>query len=575
MTTECVESEGALRRRRRRSRPAVGLASGAAVLLLLAGAALAATSLRAPAPKRPDCARRFPPVIHDGFPEPPMLFSHNGVLNTTLRASVSPVKIAGHRLVTMNYNGLYPAPTLVFCPGDSVTIHLINDLPQDTNLHVHGLHVSPNANHDNVFLNLRPGRRFTYQYSIPQDQDPGFFWFHPHRHELVEDQLYAGMAGGIVVEGGLDNRLANIPQRIMVIQNTELCDSTGNSVPFGWSGSQPCSTPGRTVPASEAYIKYSPYLVNGAINPVLHIRPGQLQRWRIVNANADAIVKLTLAYQPVEVLAQDGNTLRRMRPAKVILISPGSRREILVRGARRGRYTMTALPFAQYQGAKPRTQTLLTVVSGGRRAADKPPTGPLSSPLDLRRMHVDRYRQIVFHEVVPPSGKTQYLVNGHLFDPNYVPITMKLNSVEQWTIVNTDSEWHTFHIHQNPFQVISLNGRPPGYVSYEDTVGIPAFSRVVIRMRPTDFTGKFVFHCHMVFHEDNGMMMAVRVVRQPTHSQLQASTGAVHGIAVSSSSYGGRGLPGLPEAIVLFCHLLGVQLPSGLQPASGLTWSAA
>jgi FtsP/CotA-like multicopper oxidase with cupredoxin domain len=492
-----------------------------------------------------------------------MRFSRHGVLNTRLRASVSSVAIAGRRFVTMNYDGLFTAPTLVFCPGDSVTIHLINNLPQETNLHVHGLHVSPNANHDNVFLDIRPGRRFTYQYSIPLDQDPGMFWFHPHRHRLVEDQLYAGMAGAILVQGGLDDRLAKIPQRIMVIQNTELCDSKGQSVPFGDSGTQPCSPPGHTVPASNAYIKYSPYLVNGAIDPVVHIRPGQIQRWRIVNANADAIVELTLARQQLQVLAQDGNTLRWMRPARVLLIGPGSRREILVRGARPGRYAMTALPFAQYKGAKPTSRTLLTVVSSGRPMAGRLPTGSLASPVDLRRVRADRYRRIVFHEVVPPSGKTQYLVNNHLFDPNYVPITMKLGSVEQWTIVNADTEWHTFHIHQNPFQVISLNSRPLRYVAYEDTVAMPPESRIVIRMHPTDFTGKFVFHCHMVFHEDNGMMMAVRVVARPTHAELQASTGAVHGIAVSSSSYGERTVPALPQAIVLFCHLLGVKLASG------------
>jgi ADP-ribosylglycohydrolase len=86
-------------------------------------------------------------------------------------------------------------------------------------------------------------------------------------------------------------------------------------------------------------------------------------------------------------------------------------------------------------------------------------------------------------------------------------------------------------------------------------------------MRPTDFTGKLVFHCHMVFHEDNGMMMAVRVLANPTHAERQASTGAVHGIAVRSSAYGGTTLPSLPQAIVLFCHLLGVKLSSGLPPS--------
>jgi hypothetical protein len=157
-----------------------------------------------------------------------------------------------------------------------------------------------------------------------------------------------------------------------------------------------------------------------------------------------------------------------------------------------------------------------------------------------------------------------YFINHHAFNPNYVPITMKLNSVEEWKLVNTNTEWHTFHIHQNPFQVISVGGHKLNYIDYEDNVGLPPKSTVVIRMQPIDFTGKFVFHCHVVFHEDHGMMMAVQVAKSPTRAQLAASTGAVHGIAVSSSAYGSRAVPPLPRAILLFCHLLGLQPPSGL-----------
>jgi FtsP/CotA-like multicopper oxidase with cupredoxin domain len=253
----------------------------------------------------------------------------------------------------------------VFCPGDNVKIQLINDLPQDTNLHVHGLHVSPTANYDNVFVIIRPGRRFGYQYSVPLDQDPGMFWFHPHRHMLVDGQVVAGMAGAIVVEGGLDDRLPKIPQRIMVIQATELCDPTGKSVPFDNSGTQPCSSPGHTIPAPARPFKYSPLLVNGALNPLVRIRPGQIQRWRIVNANADRVIKLTLAGQEVQVLAEDGNTLQWMRPTRALLIAPGSRREILVRSARPGRYPLAALPFTQFPGASAKVtkQTLMTVAS--------------------------------------------------------------------------------------------------------------------------------------------------------------------------------------------------------------------
>jgi len=537
---------------------------------LIGGASLSAGSPLAAATARTACARHFPRVIRDGFPEPPMRFSRGGRLTTTLRASVSGVRINGQRYVTMNYDGSYPGPTLVFCPGDNVVVHFINDLPLHTNLHVHGLHVSPTANHDNVYINLRPGRRFTYQYSVPLDQDPGSFWYHPHHHMFVEQEIFAGLSGGIVVQGKLDDELAGIPQRIMVISSTELCDKTGHSVPFalvpsGTSGSQPCNVPGRTVPVGDSNEQYSPLLINGTVDPVVHIRPGQIQRWRIINTNDNRIVRLSLANQSVQELARDGSTLRWMRPTRLLEIGPGSRREILVRGASPGRYALRAIPFAQFPGGDERgsggptpNQAVLTVVSSGPKASDRMPKGPLSSPMDLRPMHIDRFRRIVFAEKDLSPTSTLFLVNRHAFNPNYVPITMKLGSVEQWTLVNTNTEWHTFHIHQNPFQVLSINGRRLPYVDFEDNVAMPPKSTIVIRMHPIDFTGKFVFHCHVTFHEDHGMMSAVAVAARPTAAQQAASTGGVHGIEIQSSAYGQRALPPLPRAILLLCHLLGI-----------------
>jgi FtsP/CotA-like multicopper oxidase with cupredoxin domain len=418
-----------------------------------------------------------------------------------------------------------------------------------------------------VYLDIHPGQRFTYRYSVPRDQDPGSFWYHPHRHMLVQPQIFAGLAGAIVVQGRLDDELAAMPQRIVVIGRAELCDMSGRSVPFGDSGRQACSVPGRTVPRDSSFNRYTPLLVNGVLNPVAHIRPGQLQRWRIFNVTDDRMVMLTLAGQTVQVLAEDGNTLRWMRPTRTLLIAPGSRREILVRGARPGRYRLRTLPFAQFPGGDttksggPTPQIVLTVVSSGRRTFDRRPEGPLSSPTDLRRMHVDRFRQIVFSKQEAPPGDSLFLINHHTFDPNYVPVTMQLGSVEQWTLINadTDNEWHTFHIHQNPFQVVSINGHRLRYVDYQDNVAMPPKSRIVILMRPIDFTGKFVFHCHVAFHEDQGMMTAVRVVARPTAAEQTASAGGVHGIEIQSSAYGQRALPALPRAILLLCHLLGIR----------------
>lgn len=533
------------------------------------------------------CESRFPEgaIIHDGFPEPAMYFSRRGDLgargrlNVGLRMVTRPVRVAGAYYETQTYNGAFPGPTLVVCPGDELTVHVVNAMGtgEPTNLHVHGLHVSPQGDGDNVFLEIPAGGSQTYHYAIPADHDPGSFWYHPHLHGFVAPQIFAGLSGAIIVRGGLDTTLAKIPQRTMMIQSTELCGRDGKSVPFalsggGSSGSEACEDRfrGKAIPDALTNERFTPLLINGALNPTVAIRPGQLQRWRIFNANNNRIVKLNLANQPMWVLAEDGNTLPRMQKVTTLMVPPGSRREILVRGPSAGAYPLTALPFAQFVGGdKPDpnsknggptpNQQVLTVRSQGRPAHDELPFGALPQPHEnLRSAAVDRYRSIAFSESPAPSKGTLFKINGMVFDHDKTPITMKLGSVEQWRLLNYSNEWHTMHIHQNPFQVLNIDGRRLTDVTYEDNVALPPChmephpkdpanpaclspSVVVIRMRPTDFTGRFVFHCHVVNHEDRGMMMAVQVVRQLTRQQLSGSTtsSTEMGMRIVSSPYGG------------------------------------
>jgi FtsP/CotA-like multicopper oxidase with cupredoxin domain len=538
---------------------ALGLAL-AATVVSAAGSPARRTATTASG--RSDCHKTVPRLIHDGFPEPPLRYSRNGVLNTTLRASVSAVRINHRRVVTMNYDGSFPGPALVLCDGDKLVVHLINDLKQPTNLHTHGFHVSPSGHSDNIFVRINPGHRFTYTYHLPSDNDPGSYWYHPHLHMFVERQIFAGMAGPIVVEGGLDKMpaLRRFPQRWIFLQQTQVKN-------------------GRTVPVSKAEGPKSPIYVNGDLNPTLKIHPGQIQRWRIFNANADRIVVLRLAGQPFQVLAQDANTLRRARTVRKLLIGPGSRRDVLVRGGRPGKYTLKALPFEQFPGAnnikkggwRP-NQTLLTVRSTGPREDDRFRTStslpvPRSYP-DLRGKHIDRRRTIVFSEMQTSPKNTNFLLNGHMFDPSKIRVTMKLGALEQWTLVNTNDEWHTFHIHVNDFQVIRIAGKRVPYVDYQDNVALPPKSKVVILMRPTDFTGKFVMHCHVTFHEDHGMMAAVQVVRNLTAAQARSSVSQGGGFQVASSAYGSTAIPAMltPKQFALYCHLhhLLVTSPSAL-----------
>jgi FtsP/CotA-like multicopper oxidase with cupredoxin domain len=228
-----------------------------------------------------------------------------------------------------------------------------------------------------------------------------------------------------------------------------------------------------------------------------------------------------------------------MRPEREILIGPGERVDVLVRGGPAGRNTVDSMPFQPCFkgcfdpfGGIPETgrnygfQALINVISSGS-AVDQPlPTGALAHPLDLRHAHVDVYRTIVMARVPSLVHLPQFPLNGKLFDPNRIDITMALNSVEQWTIKSPDTatsdEWHNFHIHTNPFQVIAIDGRPLNYVDWQDTVNIPAGGSVTVLMHPIDFTGKSVFHCHVSFHEDNGMMGVFQIVKDPPASEVNA-----------------------------------------------------
>ena len=544
-------------RRGRRSILGTLLAAIAVALTALAAAGPLATGsssgVHARAAGGSDCHRHAPPILHDGFPEPPARYSSGGVLDTTLRASLGKVAIGGRRVTALSYEGSFPGPTLVICAGDHLTVHLDNDMSEPTNLHTHGFHVSPEANHDNVFVRIEPHQSFTYEYDIPHDMPAGSYWYHPHLHPDVEPQIFGGLAGAIVQEGGLDDlpALRHVPQRWIVIQNTQV--RAGKVIPVGDS--------------SEAGAKL---YVNGAIDPTAKIRPGQLQRWRIFNADADRFVMLRLAHgQRFQLLAEDGHTLARALTVRTLLMAPGSRREVLVRGGRPGAYPLRAIPFAQFPGADRQVnggpvpnETLLTLRSSGRaQRASFPARTVLARPPDLRRRHIDRRRTIVFDEMTEPSGAAKFTLNGMTFDPNRTDVTMKLGSVEQWTLVNETSEWHTFHIHINDFQVVSVAGESVPYVDHEDNVALPPHSHTVVLMAPTDFTGKFVFHCHVTFHEDHGMMATVQVVRELTAAQSRRAIVRDGGLAIGSAAYGSSSPPPAVRSLLLFCRALGISPP--------------
>src|SRR5262245_7669031 len=295
---------------------AAGLGAAIAVGLILAFVVFGGGSTKkTPAALKPRCAAHFPTVIRDGFPEPPMIFSREGVLSTTLTASTSSARILGVKQQLMEFNKIMPGPTLVLCPGDLLRVDLQNKLPIPMNLHVHGLHVSPTGDGDNVFISINPFQDHHYRYQLPLDHDPGAFWYHPHHHGLVNVETTAGLIGAIIVQGGLDDILLKIPQRLNVIYGGKIVPPGGKILPI------PGARPGQIKPPPNPGPQVN--LVNGVYDPTLHIQPGQLQRWRIWNATGGRELKLALPGTTFQLLAKDGNTLRNMLPRKQLIIGAG------------------------------------------------------------------------------------------------------------------------------------------------------------------------------------------------------------------------------------------------------------
>jgi FtsP/CotA-like multicopper oxidase with cupredoxin domain len=429
------------------------------------------------------------------FPE--VRRTENGVLETTLRAAYGPTDVDGAPATAMTFEGQYPAPTLMAKPGDTIRVKLINDLDAVTNLHTHGLHISPSGNSDNVFLTIQPGTSFDFEFNIPEDHPSGTYWYHPHVHGLTYSQVSGGMAGALIIEGGLDE-IEGIKDRVdqlLVIQSAEFTDD--NVV----------------VPADDQDIHRQTRTVNGQINPTLRIRPGEVQRWRLVNATSESFLMMGLEGHPLYQISKDGNALTHVIAHERLLIEPGCRADVLVKGHQftgswELRKTLWLGSDRQYEP----DELLATLVVEGEPVTDHViPTALLPLSEDLRVGEVDKTREIRFSVDRQPGG-TRFLIDGQQVDMGRVDQTVKLGAFEEWIIYNDSADWHPFHIHANDFQVVQVNGEAVDVVSFEDTRGIPPMGSITIRHRFLDFTGKYVYHCHLLFHEDHGMMGVVEVV---------------------------------------------------------------
>jgi FtsP/CotA-like multicopper oxidase with cupredoxin domain len=445
-----------------------------------------------------EATSRFDPVAGATLTEPTVLRSAGGALDVRLVAAQGRVRLAGREATMLGYNGGVPGPTLYLQPGDRLRLQLTNQLDEPTNLHVHGLFVSPQDNGDNVFVTIQPGESRHYVYSLPEDHPPGVFWYHPHHHGLVADQVFGGLYGAIVV--GDPTPIAHTRERVLVISDISL-DAAGRI--------QPPSTMARMMGREGDLV-----LVDGQARPRLSARPGERQRWRIVNACAARYLRLRLDGQQLQLLGLDSGRFSQPREVQEVVLAAGNRADLLVTLSA-GTSLLRALPYDRGRAmggigpaaSGPQKRVLASLDVAGAAVPAPAPVQPQPAPRDLRGTAVAARRELTFAAGMGMgAGGMRFTIDGKEFDPDRVDQTVELGTVEEWIITNASPMDHPLHLHVWPMQIVEQRGQPVDAPTWQDVVNIPARSSSKVRVAFDTFAGRTVYHCHILDHEDNGMM---------------------------------------------------------------------
>ncbi|TLP90579.1 multicopper oxidase family protein [Nesterenkonia salmonea] len=451
--------------------------------------------------------------------EPEVLVSRDGVLELDLIAAAARIEVAGREASVQAFNGSLPGPTLHVAPGDTIRVAMHNQLRVSTNLHVHGLHVSPEGNSDNPFVSIDPGESFDYEFALPADHPPGTYWYHPHRHGHVAEQVGAGLYGAIIVED--HEPVPMTRERLMVMSDLTL-DASGNLAGVNQM-QQMMGREGELV------------LVNGQLRPQVTAAPGERERWRIVNACPSRYLRLQLAGQQVRLFSRDLGRLPTPEEVTEVDIAPGNRIELLVE-ATEGSSALVAAPVdrggmggtmrGDNEPGNDEPIRLLTLEVSGNPAPRPALVSQGPALRDLRDEPAVATRTVDFamgmtgamggdRTMMGGEGGDEattmmtFTINGQEFDPDRTDISVATATVEQWTLTNSSPMDHPIHLHVWPMQIVEDGDRDLSEPRWQDVVNVPAFGEVQVLIAFDDFPGRTVYHCHILDHEDQGMMGTV------------------------------------------------------------------
>jgi len=480
--------------------------------------------------------------------DPPQLASQNGALSVDLTMVNSLGSDGIWNYCYIYGDGSTEAPTLLLNPGDHLTINLTNHLTDtnhvtphrqshmmegalssdpcqgggmdaaSTNIHFHGLNIPPACHQDEVIkTTVQPySPPFRYTIQIPANDPPGLYWYHPHPHGFTKTQVIGGAAGALIV-GGIENlrpETAGLPQRVFVLRQQLL--------------------PGGSDESSVLSINFVPY--QETLYARILMKPQEKQLWRMVNASSTQFLTLELLNQGLPVnmtlVGLDGIPLQEARQVSSVVIPPAGRAEVIVQGPPQdGLYQLFNAGFDTGPGGDPNPAVLLANVIPSTNAPDP----PVHMPATTKPAKLERFAGLA--EKTPNQQRKLYLserddgtkffitVEGQkprLYEPNEPPaIVTRQGSIEDWTIENRSTEVHAFHLHQLHFVLLEINGKPTNDPSLRDTIIVPYWDgtsghypsvKLRVDFRDPETVGTFLYHCHILDHEDGGMMAKIKVL---------------------------------------------------------------
>jgi bilirubin oxidase len=391
------------------------------------------------------------------------------------------------------YNDSVPGPAIELFEGETLALRFENRLPQPTTVHWHGLPI-PADQDGNPHDAVPPGQAREYRFTLPPGS-AGTYWYHPHPHGHTAEQVYRGLAGVFVVKSRNDP-LAHLPERWLVLSDLKL-DGDGQIA----ANSEADRMDGR----EGQFV-----LVNGAWQPRLTLGMGERQRWRVWNATSARVLKLALPAHEVWLVGTDGGLIERPRRMAYVLLPPGARVELAVTGrfASGKPSGLLALPYARGKMMGPEQDKPLPLlgIEAGAAVATAALPRRLCTVAALPKPTVRR--RVVFSEDMA-NPAAMFLINGQTFDMDRVDFIGKVGEVEEWEIDNQADMDHPFHLHGTQFQVTERHDgkgwKKEPYLAWRDVVNVPPEQKVRLRFRQ-DLPGPRMFHCHILEHEDAGMM---------------------------------------------------------------------